>query len=187
MLPVELWNRFASGDHSCFRELFEGYYKGLYGYGLKLCSDAWLVEDCIQDLFVSLWERRHALQHISSANVYLYVSLRRNILKSGRDRQRVDRIHSMDPDEFPIRFELEELIFREESRRELKAELHQALNRLTNQQKEVLYLHFYNGMSYREIEQILSIRPQSVRNCVYRAMQTLRGTLSREVMRLVIM
>src|SRR5690625_3249790 len=156
MLPIDIWDKFASGDHSCFKELFEGYYKGLYGYGLKLCNDAWLVEDCIQDLFVSPWERRNTLQHISSANVYLFVSTRRNIFKKERNRQRIDPLDE-NPEEFQIHFEFEELVIKQESRRELQHELHKSLNKLTNQQKEGLYLHYYNGMSYREIEQILSI------------------------------
>ncbi|MDZ7720789.1 MAG: hypothetical protein U5K72_18365 [Balneolaceae bacterium] len=41
-------------------------------------------------------------------------------------------------------------------------------------------------MSYGEIEEILSINRQSVRNHMYRAMETLRTVLDIDVMRLVI-
>jgi DNA-directed RNA polymerase specialized sigma24 family protein len=41
-------------------------------------------------------------------------------------------------------------------------------------------------MSYGEIEEMLSISRQSVRNHMYRAMQTLRTVLDLDVMRLVI-
>jgi RNA polymerase sigma factor (sigma-70 family) len=182
----DVWNRFVSGDHIAFRNLFKLYYRSLYGYGMKLCSDSGLVEDCIQNLFVTVWERRDSLNHIESPNVYLYVSLRRNLLKAkkkhDKERSYNDEIH----EGFSIIFGAEDIIIRNEEKMQQKAELQNALNKLSSQQKEVLYLHYYNGMSYGEIEEILSINRQSVRNHMYRAMQTLRIVLDLDIMRLVI-
>lgn len=184
MLPAKIWEKFVSGDHSRFRDLFHGYYQGLYGYGLKLCNDSELVKDAIQDLFISIWDRRNELSHISSPNVYLYVSLRRNIFtaitKKSWDKDVPDKAQY----ESQIYFDAEELIMKNESREEQK--LHQALNQLSNKQKEVIYLHYYNGMNYGEIEEIMSINRQSVRNHMYRAMESLRSILGVGVMRLVI-
>lgn len=181
----DIWDKFVSGDTSCFQRLFKGYYKGLYGYGLKLCGDSGLVEDSIQDLFESIWERRYELTHITSPNVYLYVSLRRNIFRI-RKKQNLLKGLEEAGEIFDIHFGMEELIMKKEARQEQKEELQKALNQLSNQQKEVLYLHYYNGMSYGEIEEILSINRQSVRNHMYRAMGTLRAVLDVDVMRLVI-
>lgn len=186
MLPSEIWERFVSGDHSSFQGLFKGYYHGLYGYGLKLCRDPELVEDAIQNLFITIWERRDELAHITSPNVYLYVSLRRNIFKAEKQKTRLRQVQKDAQSEFEIYFGVEELIIKDESREEQVETLQQALNQLSNKQKEVLYLHYYNGMSYGEIEEILSINRQSVRNHMYRAMETLRSVLDIDVMRLVI-
>lgn len=186
VLPSDIWRRFADGDVSCFRKLFEGYYEGLYGYGLKICRNPEMVEDCIQNLFVTIWERRDDLSHITSPNVYLYVSLRRNILKKLKKRDRLKEINDEDESRLDIQFGIEEIIIKNESRREQVEELQKAINHLSNQQKEVLYLHYYNGMSYGEIEEILSINRQSVRNHMYRAMETLRSVLDVEIMRLII-
>jgi len=49
-LPSEIWDQFVSGDHNKFCRLFKGYYRGLYGYGLKLSEDPDLVKDAIQNL-----------------------------------------------------------------------------------------------------------------------------------------
>lgn len=185
-LPSEIWEKFASGDHSSFRKLFHGYYQGLYGYGLKLCKDPDLVKDAIQNLFATVWERRDELTHITSPNVYLYVSLRRNILRTKRQKIREKKIEENTQDLVEIHFAADELIINNESRDIQKEKLQVALNQLPNRQKEVLYLHYYNGMSYGEIEEILSINRQSVRNHMYRAMETLRSVLDIDVMRLVI-
>lgn len=186
MVPEDIWEKFTSGSYSCFKELFQGCYDGLYGYGMKLCGDSDLVEDCIQELFISVWERRDDLTHITSPNVYLYVSLRRNLLKIREKQSRITELDQIAQGEFDIQFGIQELIIKKESKKEQKEELHKALNQLSNKQKEVLYLHYYNGMSYGEIEKILSINRQSVRNHMYRAMVTLRTVLDIEIMRLVI-
>lgn len=183
----DLWARFVKGDHLCFKQLFRKYYKGLYGYGLKLCGDPGLVEDCIQELFESIWERRNELTHIDSPNVYFFISLRRKIIKTRiKQNNRGKSVGRAMDDSISIQFGAEELFIKKESKTKQKKELEKALNQLSNQQKEVLYLHFYNGMSYGEIEEILSINRQSVRNHMYRAMETLRTVLDIDVMRLVI-
>jgi RNA polymerase sigma factor (sigma-70 family) len=181
-----VWDKFVSGDRSGFRTLFMNHYRGMYGYGLKLCNDPCLVEDCIQELFESVWERRDELSHVTSPNVYLFVSLRRNILKARRKMNKNKGLREEINEDITISFGIEELIVRNESKKEQREELQKALNQLSNQQKEVIYLHFYNGMSYGEIEEILSINRQSVRNHMYRAMETLRTVLKIDVMKLVI-
>jgi len=182
----DIWKRFVSGDHSVFRNLFKIYYRGLFGYGIKLCFDSHLVEDCIQNLFVSLWERRDDLTHIESPNVYLYVSLRRNILKAKNRHIKEEDVLLTEKERLDIEFTAEELIIKNEMKKESRHELAKALNQLSNQQKEVIYLHYFHGMSYGEIEEILSINRQSVRNHMFRAMQTLRTVLDLDIMRLVI-
>lgn len=186
-IQENVWDQFVSGDTSCFRKLFVGYYKGLYGYGLKLCGDPGLVEDSIQDLFETVWQRRESLAHVTSPNVYLYVSLRRNIFRTVNSQSKMDRFDEIsNGHEFNIQFGMEELLIKKEALKEQKEEIQNALNQLSNQQKEVLYLHYYNGMSYGEIEEILGINRQSVRNHMYRAMSALRTILDMDIMRLVI-
>lgn len=185
-LLKEVWNKFVNGEDSCFYQLFKGYYKGLYAYGVKLCNQPDLVEDCIQELFQNIWERRNDLTHITSPNVYLYVSLRRRLFKEMSKAKNFKVINHNDHIEFSITFGVEELIISNESKKQQREELKDALNQLSNRQKEVIYLHFYNGMSYSEIEEILSINRQSIRNHMYRAMERLRNVLNLDVMRLVV-
>lgn len=181
------WQRFVSqADGISFRELFNCFFKPLYGYGIKLCNQPELVKDCIQELFRNLWERRNDLAHIESPNVYLFVSLRRKILKERTAHRKThSELNKIEGKGF-IQFAKEDLIIRDEVKYQKKEELKEALNQLPDRQKEVIFLHFYNGMSYNEIEEILSINRQSVRNHVYRAMETLRTLLDTEIMKLVV-
>jgi RNA polymerase sigma factor (sigma-70 family) len=179
------WRRFvAYGDDASFKAVFEVYYKSLYGYGVKLCNQPELVKDGIHDLFKNMWERRDDLAHIKSPNVYLFVSLRRKIMKEVKGQRKKTDMTEVNEESF-ITFGREEIIIRDEVKFQQKEKLQQALNQLPDRQKEVLYLHYYNGLTYGEIEEILSINRQSVRNHIYRAMETLRSLLDIEIMKLV--
>lgn len=45
------------------------------------CQNEGILEDCIQDLLVDLWNRRDGLSHIQSIRNYLFTSFRRQVLK----------------------------------------------------------------------------------------------------------
>lgn len=183
---VEIWDEFVRGDEDNFKKIFEIYYNGLLGYGTKICQNPDLVKDSIQELFMYIWERRKDLDHIDSPNVYLYVSLRRKILKKLKKKEKLDSFEKVD-DSLSIVFSKEDLIILDEVKYQNKEKLHQALNQLTDRQKEVLYLYFYNGMSFGEIEEILSIKRQSVYNNIYRSMEALRSLLDNDIMKFVIL
>lgn len=176
-----LLDKIVEGDISAYEKTFRVYYGDLYGYGLKLCGNPDLVKDVIQELFAMIWMRRQEIGHIRSLKVYLLVVLRRKIFKVQKDKQ-LERnalySYSWEPD---IMFTAEEIIIENESASELREKLREALNSLPSRQREVIYLRFYNGMSYEEIEEILSINYQSVRNHVYRALVKLREIMQKDV------
>lgn len=175
-----LLGKIVNGNISAYEHIFKKYYGDLYGYGLKLCGDPELVKDMVQELFTMIWERKHDLGHILSLKVYLLVVLRRrmlNALKEKRHERTIIQEYKWEPD---MSFSIEEIIIEDEKASELKEKLIKAINSLPDRQREVLYLRFYNGMSYEEIEEILSINYQSIRNHVHRAMTRLREIMHEE-------
>ena len=76
-----VWNAFKSGDRKALDYIFNKYVKLLYAYGGKITKDQDLVEDCIQDLFVELWQRRHSLSEVTHIKYYLLKSLRRRVAR----------------------------------------------------------------------------------------------------------
>ena len=57
----KLWVSFIQGDDNCLEKLYRRYFDALYNYGKKWLNNNTLTEDCIQDLFVELWEKREVL------------------------------------------------------------------------------------------------------------------------------
>lgn len=71
----ELWQAFLSSDKEAFACLFEEYADAMYAYGCKMTSDAELVKDAIQDVFVKLYKNRLSLRENVMIKGYLFVTL----------------------------------------------------------------------------------------------------------------
>lgn len=170
-----LWESFLDGDLKAWEQIFKLFYRDLYGYGIKLSARPELTKDCIHELFVVLWDRRAHLDEVGSVKAYLLASLRRSLLKKIRKERKYyvdwdEKVHAT----VDIQFSPEEIIIRGEIKADKRNALYKALDSLPDRQKEVLYLKYFNGMSYDEIEEILGINYQSIRNHAYRAVKSLR-------------
>ena len=61
-----LWKAFRAGSREAFDYIFKQEAAPLLSYGTKFTPDRDMVLDCIQDLFVELWNRRHNLGETTS-------------------------------------------------------------------------------------------------------------------------
>jgi RNA polymerase sigma factor (sigma-70 family) len=52
-----------------------------------------------------------------------------------------------------------------------------ALSQLTNRQKEIIYLKFYQGLDYTEVSEIMNINYQAARNLLHQAIKALKKIL----------
>lgn len=77
-----MWHRFRQGDAAAFEFLFKKYNPVLTQYGVKFFYDPELVEDCVQELFLHLWNRRNRLKDVKVVKYYLITSLRRLLLRN---------------------------------------------------------------------------------------------------------
>ena len=54
-----MWiHSFNEGNEQAFKQVFERYYKPLCSYVYKYVSDVSATDDIVQDLFVSLWNKK---------------------------------------------------------------------------------------------------------------------------------
>lgn len=84
----ELWEQFVAGDKSAFSILYKHYVSDLYLFGLRLSQNQELVKDAIQELFVSLWNKRETLPQVTNVKSYLITSLRNKVLRKISNNQK---------------------------------------------------------------------------------------------------
>lgn len=177
------WKLFLEGDLKAWEQIFKLFYKDLYGYGLKLSARPELTKECIHELFVDLWDRRNHLDEATSVKAYLLASLRRKLLKTLKKERKyfADFEFNEMNASGGIQFSPEEVIIKRERKDKNLRALYEALDALPDRQKEVVYLKYFNGMSYDEMEEILGINYQSIRNHICRAVKRLRDILDKNI------
>ena len=167
-----LWKEFKQGNRPAFSVLYRHHYPSLYFYARKSMDDQELAQECVQELFVTLWQSRARLGDVISVKPYLFKALR-GILH----RQRISQKKYSTPlydDCSAMEFSPEDFMIQQEDDTYRQAMLTTVLNRLPNQQREAIYLKYYENLSYLEIAEVLQINYQSVVNLIYQAFQRLR-------------
>jgi len=172
-----LWSRFLKGDNQVLSLIYLQYSNALFDYGCRFTVDKDLVKDCIQEVFCTLIRTRKNLSETDNVRLYLLTSLKRRIirdLKSSSSKPRLlnDQDYSFDLLWFEsLDDQLNEL---DEEKRQLIAN---AMQSLTDRQKEAIYLRFNRGLEYEEISFLLSLNYQSSRALIHRAIEKLREVI----------
>ncbi len=167
-----IWKSMISGDEKSLAGLMNLYYKALLNYGYKFVKNDDFLKDCIQELFIDIWNNRARLAIPDSIKAYLFVSLKRkierNIVREPYLEELGDRLCPH------VEFSPEWWLIREESVALKTKNMAGLLNSLPKRQREVIYLKYYEEMSREEISLILSITPQTVSNLLQLAYSYLR-------------
>ena len=171
-LDQSLWNEIRAGSEQVFSDLFFRYSDLLLNYGYLVAKDRELIKDCIQELFLDVWRRQEALPEAVKVRYYLLKAFRRVLLRRIQQdaRRRYDPVP--DPDLFDL--SREDDIAQSESAYLLRTYLAGKVNELPPRQKEIVYLKYYEDLSYEEICEIMGIRQQAAWNLISRAVKTLR-------------
>lgn len=181
MLPIVnkheeymLWLRFLEGDTQVLSLIYLHHSNALFDYGCRFTADRDLVKDCIQEVFCTLIRTRKNLSETDNVRLYLLKSLKRKIIRELKSASNTPRL--LDDQDYSFNFlwsenlddQLNEL---DEEKRLLVAD---AMNSLTERQKEAIYLRFNRGLEYEEISFLLNLNYQSSRALIHRAVEKLR-------------
>lgn len=172
----EIWNLFRSGSDSAFDFIYQKYFDKLFNYGCQFTKDRPLVEDTLQDLFIELKRRSEHLAQTDKILPYLYSAFRRKII---RYRAKLSKFSELDSDySFAINSGSDELIINDEEEKATQLKLQKALNELPENYREVIYLFYYENLSYEEIREIQGFENiKSTRNLLYKALKTMRKVI----------
>lgn len=173
----EWWAALKAREEDALAHIYSTHIDDLLQYGHRFSQDSLLVEDCMQDLFVQLWKKRGTLGDTTSIRAYLFVALRRSIIRAVKKKLKQNSNRTPEDYDFQAELAIEEMIIAREVSEEQSAQLARAFEELSKRQREVLYLKFYQEIEYEDICEIMDIGYQSVRNLVSGAISKLRTYL----------
>lgn len=145
-------------------------------YGMKFGLDESEVQDCIQDLFLDLWERRSRVGDTPSVKNYLLKSLRHRIIDYFRHQKRFGKEDDLS---WQINFSdfhtIEKEWIEKENLQMIGRQLHLQMQQLPKREKEALYLRYYENLSLPEIAEVMGVNRQSAANFIQKALRKLRA------------
>src|SRR5258708_17074081 len=178
-MEINYWCNIIKGDKECFLIIYHKYYRALFCYGFSLSADRELTKDCIQELFLDIWNTRSALNPgVANIQSYLFTWLRRKIsrkqLRLAKDKTYQHSVEGNQGKEFCY----EELLIAFQQTEEKKEQLIRALDTLTKKQLEIIRLKFFENLSYAEISAKTLLTTRTVYNIIHVAISRLREVMT---------
>lgn len=173
---VTRWNSFRKGDREAFAQLYDEHIQELLSYGYRVTSDRQLIRDSIQDMFLHLWTHRENLSETDSVRFYLFRSLRNRIVRNIEKESKSVSFYSEEAvDQIVGDYSFEDTLVQFETDQAQATRLDKAIRKLSKRQQEVILFRYHHDFSLGQIEQIMSLSNQSVRNLLHRSISQLRN------------
>lgn len=162
----------CEGDESAFTTIYNRYWKRLLAIAYSNLKDKTLAEEVVQEVFISLWNRRCNL-HVASLEAYLAKAVKFSTFKSiHRNKRHAEIENSISISDAYIADEIIESKF-------LKEYLEGVIEKLPNKCRLVFKLSRESYLTNKEISQNLAISEKSVEAHITRALKVLKYNLQR--------
>ena len=171
-----IWSAFKSGDRNAFQQIYAEHAESLLKYAYRFSRNDQLTEDCLQDLFIYLWDNKASIGETNNIRAYLLISYRRRILKVLKQEQK-----QVSSEESEIHFQMlseDNPLTLDDNKEEQRQLIRQTMDKLSGRQKEIVYLKYYQQLDYEEICEVMGISYQSARNLLLRTLKSMRDILS---------
>lgn len=171
----ELLQQIAEDDSMAFTMLYRRYWEGLFVTAARALREKTEAEDVVQDVFLSLWNRRHELKIEGSLAAYLHTSVRykaiqyieKNITRRDYLALLVDvSVNSLSPNA-EINLQVEEL----------QKTISNAIAKMPPKMQQVYRLSRQEQLSHKEIAEQLSVSAETVKKHIQHALQLIKTAI----------
>lgn len=160
------------GDKIAFKQLYEVYSGKLASKLIYLLKSEELAQDILQDVFLKIWINREMIDTELSFGAFLY-KIATNLSKNVIRKNVYDQLMRDEVGKEEVYHPMEE----DEDAEQAKAILDQAMDQLTERQREVYTLHKLEGLSYQEISEKLNISLSAINHHIQKANKQLKAVL----------
>ncbi|MDI9364420.1 MAG: RNA polymerase sigma-70 factor [Flavobacterium sp.] len=170
-----LLQQIAQGDRAAYTTLYQQYLPGLYQYIFRFTKQSKeLTEEIIQEVFLSIWEKKENLVAVQSFDSYLYRIAKNkllNLLKHHEHKQQLHLTFGNTLDVFDNKTE-NALAYTEY----LKT-AQRAINNLPEKRRLVFLLSTQQGLSLDEIAEQMQLSKSMVKKHLYTAKDSIKQYL----------
>ena len=157
--------RCQQGDRDAFRHLVERYQKRAVAHAFVILCNRDDAEDAVQDAFVDAFRAIGTFDTSRTFYQWFYVLLRNRCYKMTAKRRPTESLDDV------------QLLASQQGTDDTRLALEKALLSLTNEEREIVSLKYFNGLSYDELATHLQIPRGTVMSRLFYARQRLQGKL----------
>jgi RNA polymerase sigma-70 factor (ECF subfamily) len=172
MDDAEAIKRCQQGDREVFRHIVERYQKRAVAHALAILFNRDDAEDAVQEAFIDAFRAIATFDTSRTFYQWFYVLLRNRCYKMTARRrltESIDEAVLVDP--------------RPGVNNETRLALEKALQSLTREEREIIGLKYFSGLSYDELAVQLQIPRGTVMSRLFSARRRLKGQLTATVLR----
>ncbi len=169
------------GNIKAFEMLYHQYFRSLVSYATLRLGDEQLAKDTVQQVFLTLWEKKHSLEIKGAMAAYLMSSVKNACFNTER-HHKVKKAHEKSILHSEKSNYQESTIFSTD----LQNKIHDSLTKLPDQCRRVFHLSRFEEKSYKEISDKLSISIKTVEVHMGKALRILREELKDYLMFLIL-
>jgi RNA polymerase sigma-70 factor (ECF subfamily) len=168
----ELAARLARGDEAAFAELYDACADRLHHYLAVRLGSREAADDVVQSAFLRAVKSRRRFRDVENPAAYVFQIARNEVLRAAKKRRVV--LRALAADELFVTASTIEL---DQEDAEVVAA---ALSRLDADDREIIELKIFSGLTFREIAAITGMQQGTVATRYRRALESLRGWLAKQ-------
>lgn len=145
------------GDVNSFSKLYERYYTKMVWLAYSILNDYDLAEDTVQETFAYACDELIELRRSDKFGPWLAAICRNVACRTAKRRNREVTLNEPS------------LVLEQNTNTSLEGAVREAIASLHQMYRELVILHYYNGMSYEQIESFLGIPRSKVKGRLFAA------------------
>ncbi len=169
---TQLCERARTGDRTAASELIELHYQRIFSYFRRLCGNDVDAEDLTQKTFLKIWSALDSFQGRSSFSTWIH-SIGHHVYVDWRRRRNNSEPQSDAWWESCVAEGTSP--FEDAAEKDLAEQLHALVGQLEEDLRQVVHLHYYQGLSLSETAEVLSIATSTVKYRLREALDLLRA------------
>lgn len=169
-----LLDMLQDGDQRAFKALYDRYWTPLWSYAVNAMADDDEAEDILQELFMSIWEKRTTLHINTSLKAYLYRAvLNRVIDRIDRSKYRKTYLDDLKRTYDEGTYSTEHILFEKELTERVEA----CVNQMPPKMRTIFSLSRFERMNHQQISDYLNVSRENVNRQIKNALILLKRNL----------
>ncbi|MCD9188600.1 MAG: sigma-70 family RNA polymerase sigma factor [Pyrinomonadaceae bacterium] len=171
--PVTILKRIAAGEPTAVEDCIKQYGRLIWGLAKKYSVTREDAEDAVQEIFTEIWQNAARFDEQKAKEItFIALIARRRLIDRVRRVYRRPNVHSLE--EVFVTAGYESAVYKQiEAKQAVKV-----MNGLRTEQREMMYLNIYEGMSHGEIADRTGIPLGTVKTHIRRGFKRVRDAMS---------